>query len=453
MKRIFTLLILVAFVYTANAQEVSKEYVENELIIWLKPEVDATEFAKKASQGIKPKRVLSKRLNIWLFEFAGEATERVAKMNNLRFDSDARYVQNNHMVKSRAITPNDEHYDSEQWAPAKMQLPDVWDDYTTGGTSADGDDIVIAVIDGGFDLSHEDLNFWKNNNEIPNNGIDDDDNGYVDDFDGWNAYNNTGNITSASHGTHVAGIAGAIGNNTDGISGVNWNVNILPIQGSSTTEATVVAAYSYALEMRALYNETNGQSGAFIVVTNASFGVDQGNPANFPIWCGIYDALGGEGILNCAATANENWTIDQVGDVPCACSSDYLVSVTNTTSSDVKYTNAGYGVTTIDVGAPGTIIYSTLPGDTYGNNTGTSMACPKVSGVISLMYASLCQNMIDDYKSDPANFALQVRDNLFAGVDDIASLSNLVAHGRLNALGQLNISLGFVLLHLLPVLQ
>ena len=153
MKRIFILLILVAFVYSANSQ-VTEEYVENELIIWLKPGVEPTQFAKKASQGIKPKRILSKRLNIWLFEFTVGATERGTKMNNLRLDSDTRYVQNNHLVKSRAITPNDEHYDSEQWAPAKIQLPDVWDDYTTGGTTAGGDDIVIAVIDGGFDLSH-----------------------------------------------------------------------------------------------------------------------------------------------------------------------------------------------------------------------------------------------------------------------------------------------------------
>jgi len=286
MKKLFTLTILLVFVHSVNAQFSTNKYVEDELIIWLNPGVSPDEFAKNFPQDVKPKRELSKRLNIWLFEFSSSATQRREKMNNLRLNYKVKHLQNNHMVTSRAITPIDDYY-AQQWAPSKIHLPDVWDEYTTGGTSADGDDIVIAVIDGGFDLAHEDLNFWKNTNEIPGNGIDDDNNGYIDDYDGWNAYNGTGNIPNDSHGTHVAGIAGAIGNNDTGISGVNWNVGILPVAGRSTTEATVVAAYSYVLEMRALYNETNGQSGAFIVVTNASFGVDQGDPDDFPIWCSI----------------------------------------------------------------------------------------------------------------------------------------------------------------------
>ena len=202
-------------------------------------------------------------------------------------------------------------------------MPDAWDNYTTGGTSALGDEIVIAIIDDGFDLDHEDLNFWQNDNEIPN-GVDDDNNGYIDDFEGWNAYNQTGNIPADDHGTHVSGIAAALGNNGKGISGVNWNTQVMPIAGSSDNEAIVIEAYSYVLEMCARYNETNGQEGAFVVVTNASFGVNQGDPDDFPIWCGLYDELGSEGILNCAATANHNWNIDQVGDVPTACTSNFL---------------------------------------------------------------------------------------------------------------------------------
>jgi subtilisin family serine protease len=408
MKRIFTLAILLVFVQSVNAQFSTNKYVEDELIIWLNPGTSPDEFAKNFPQDVKPKRELSKRLNIWLFEFLNGDTQRSARMNNLRLNDKVKYVQNNHVVSSRAITPDDEYY-SQQWAPSVIHLPDVWDGYTTGGTSADGDDIIIAVIDGGFDLTHEDLIFWKNTNEIPDNGIDDDNNGYIDDYDGWNAYNGTGNIPNNNHGTHVAGIAGATGNNDAGISGVNWNVGILPVAGSSTTEATVVAAYSYVLEMRALYNETNGQSGAFIVVTNASFGVDQGDPEDFPIWCSIYDQLGNEGILSCAATANENWNIDQVGDVPTACSSEFLISVTNTDVNDNKYTNAAYGVTSIDIGAPGTDIFSTLPEDNSGSLTGTSMASPQVAGVIALMYDSMCQDMIQDYKNNPGDFALMVR--------------------------------------------
>lgn len=354
-------------------------------------------------------------------------------MGNLSKNTNIKHIQNNHTnITLRTITPNDTYY-NQQWAPGKISLPNVWDQFTTGGTTSDGDEIVVAVIDGGFDLNHEDLSFWKNIYDNPNNGIDDDNNGYVDDCHGWNAYSHDGNITSSTHGTHVAGIIGAIGNNNKGVSGVNWNVKILPVCGSSGNEATVVEAYAYVLEMRATYNETNGQRGAFIVATNSSFGVDMGNPNDYPIWCSMYDALGNVGILSCAATANENWNIDQVGDVPTACSSEYLISVTNTTSTDNKYTYAGYGVNTIDIGAPGTNIYSTRLNNTYGNLSGTSMATPQVTGVIALMYAAMSQNMIQSYKSNLASFVLSVKQQLLDGADRISSLNGFVASGRLNA--------------------
>jgi len=411
----------------------SDTYVENEFIIWLEEGVDAVKFATNSNEGIMPKRLLSKRLNIWLFEIGDRVEQRDMKMNNLSKNTNIKHIQNNHTnITLRSIIPNDLHY-NKQWAPAIIRLPEVWDEFTIGGTTSDNDEIVVAVIDGGFDLNHEDLSFWKNIHDIPNNGIDDDNNGYIDDYHGWNAYNNTGNIVVNSHGTHVAGIIGAIGNNDKGVSGVNWDVKILPVCGSSGNEATVVAAYAYVLEMRARYNETNGQRGAFIVATNSSFGVDLGNPANYPIWCSMYDALGSVGILSCAATANFNWNIDVVGDVPTACSSNFLISVTNTTSADVKYAGAGYGVNSIDIGAPGTDIYSTLPYDTYNNNTGTSMATPQVAGVIALMYAAMPQSMIQAYKSNPANFALSVKQHLLDGADRIPSLNGLVASGRLNA--------------------
>ena len=412
MKKIFCILSIIIsplFTHLIYAQEPLFSYIENELIIWLEKGVDATEFASNASQGIAPKRLLSKRLNIWLFEFTDGIAQRSTRVSNLSKNTNVKHVQNNHTnIILRSITPDDPDY-YRQWAPAIIGLPDIWDEFTTGGTTSDGDNIVVAVIDGGFDLNHEDMNFWKSINEIPNNGVDDDSNGYIDDFDGWNAYNHTGNIPVNSHGTHVAGIIGAIGNNGTGVSGVNWNVGVLPVAGSSENEATVVEAYSYVLEMRALYNETNGQSGAFIVATNSSFGVDLGNPANFPIWCSMYDELGSVGILSCTATANENWNIDVVGDVPSTCTSEFLIAVTNTTSTDTKYTDAGYGVTHIDIGAPGTNIYSTLPYNNYGNDTGRSMATPQVTGVIALMYATMSQSAIKAYKSDLARVEIDAQ--------------------------------------------
>src|SRR5690606_20623526 len=216
---------------------------------------------------------------------------------------------------------------------ADVDAPEAWD-LTRGGTSAHGDDIVVAIVDSGFDLNHPDIPYWKNEAEIPGNGIDDDGNGYVDDYDGWNAYTSTGNITSNYHGTHVAGTAAARGDNGTGVVGVNWGAKVMPIQGSSSSEATVIEAYGYALELRATYDETGGEQGAFVVATNASFGVDAANPANYPIWCGFYDDLGAYGILSAGATANANWNIDTMGDVPTACPSDYMVAVTNTTHND-----------------------------------------------------------------------------------------------------------------------
>ena len=410
-------------------------YAENEFIIWLEQGVDASSFAAN-NIGIAPKRQLSQRLNIWLFEITDKAESREDKMHRLWYNPDVRVVQNNHTnITMREAIPDDPYF-GQQWAPAIMNLPQAWEEFTTGGVTATGDTIVVAVIDGGADWTHEDLNCWINTREIPNNGIDDDNNGYIDDYHGWNAYNHNGYVGANRHGTHVAGIIGAVGNNQTGVCGVNWNVKVLSIGGSSGDESIVVEAYSYALEMRARYNETNGEEGAFIVATNSSFGVDYGNPDDYPIWCSMYDEMGNVGILSCGAGPNMNVNVDVVGDVPSACPGDYLIGITNTNSSDEKYGSAGYGVNNIDIGAPGTSIYSTTPNNDYGNSTGTSMATPQVSGTIALMYAALPEEMMLACKSDPAYFCLSMKQALLDGADHLSSLDGLVAEGRrLNAYG------------------
>ena len=405
-------------------------YVENEFIVWLEQGVDATTFAANSNVGIVPKRLLSQRLNIWLFEISDSKEPRENKMLRLSTNKDVRVVQHNHTnIVFREAIPDDPYFGS-QWAPAIMNLPQAWEEFTTGGITSTGDTIVVAVIDGGTDWGHEDLNCWVNIHEIPYNGIDDDGNGYTDDYHGWNAYNHNGTISGNSHGTHVSGIIGAVGNNGKGVCGVNWNVKVLPIGGSSGNESIVVEAYSYALEMRARYNETNGEEGAFIVATNSSFGVDYGNPDNYPVWCSMYDEMGNVGILSCGAGPNLNVNVDEVGDVPSACPGNYLIGITNTTSADVKYGSAGYGVNNIDIGAPGTSIYSTTPNNNYSNMTGTSMATPQVTGTIALMYAALPEEMMQACKNDPANFSLTIRQHLFNGADHLTSLDGLVASGR-----------------------
>ena len=439
-KPLFILALMALYVFSyAQEPEQSQEsttYVENEFIIWLEQDVDASDFAAKSNTGIMPKRQLSKRLNIWLFEINDNKELREDKMRRLNANADVRVIQNNHTnITLREAIPDDPFF-GQQWAPAIMNLPQAWEEFTTGGVTATGDTIVVAVIDGGADWTHEDLNCWENAHEIPNNGIDDDGNGYIDDFHGWNAYNHNGYVGSNNHGTHVSGIIGAVGNNGKGVCGVNWNVKIMPIGGSSSNESIVVEAYSYVLEMRARYNETDGEEGAFIVATNSSFGVDYGNPDDYPIWCSMYDEMGNVGILSCGAGPNMNVNVDVVGDVPSVCPGNYLIGITNTTSDDVKYTGAGYGINNIDIGAPGTSIYSTLPNNNYGNMTGTSMATPQVSGTIALMYAALPEEMMIACKNDPANFCLSMRHHLLNGADHLPSLDGLVASGRrLNAYG------------------
>lgn len=443
---IFLALMLFSLVSFGQEQKLqspqSATYVENELIIWLEQGVDASAFAAVANVGIMPKRQLSQRLNIWLFEIADKAESREAKMDRIWKNPDVRVVQNNHTnIQLREAIPDDPYY-GQQWAPAIMSLPQAWEEFTTGGITATGDTIVVAVIDGGCDWTHEDLNCWVNAHEIPNNGIDDDGNGYIDDYHGWNAYNHNGYVGSNNHGTHVSGIIGAVGNNGKGVCGVNWNVRIKPIGGSSGNESIVVEAYSYALEMRARYNESNGEEGAFIVATNSSFGVDYGNPDDYPIWCSMYDEMGEVGILSCGAGPNMNVNVDVVGDVPSTCPGDYLIGITNTNSSDEKFGSAGYGVNNIDLGAPGTSIYSTTPNNNYGSLTGTSMATPQVSGTIALIYAALPEEMMLDCKSDPANFSLIIKQHLFDGADHLPSLDGLVASGRrLNAYGAIESAL------------
>ena len=427
---------LFSYAQEQNTKIENSTYVENEFIIWLEQDVNASTFAANADVGIVPKRQLSKRLNIWLFEITDSKEPRAEKISRLTKNSNVRVIQNNHTnIILREAVPNDPYY-SMQWAPAIMSLPQAWEEFTSGGVTATGDTIVVAVIDGGADWTHEDLNCWINAQEIPNNGIDDDGNGYIDDYHGWNAYNHNGYVGSNNHGTHVSGIIGAVGDNGKGVCGVNWNVKVLPICGSSGNESIVVEAYSYALEMRARYNETNGEEGAFIVSTNSSFGVDYGNPDDYPIWCSMYDEMGNVGILSCGAGPNMNVNVDVVGDVPSACPGDYLIGITNTNSSDEKYGSAGYGIENIDIGAPGTSIYSTTPNNNYGNMTGTSMATPQVSGTLALMYAAMPEEMMQACKSDPANFCLSVRQSIFDGADQLPSLDGLVAEGRrLNAYG------------------
>lgn len=415
---------------------------EGQLIVQLHNNANVEELTHDmnnsfGNQVIQKSKELSGRMNMHLIHF----DTNIADLDKLLgvFGSDQRTiaVQPNHTnVELRDKTPNDLDYPA-QWALNETKLgnmaaPTAWD-YSTGDTTATGEKIVIAVVDNGFELSHQDLSFFENTNEIPNNNIDDDQNGYVDDVNGWNVYNDNNIIPTQQHGSHVAGIAAAKGNNNQGVTGVGWGMDVLPIAGSSGSEAVVLAAYGYILEMRALYNETNGQKGAFVVAANSSFGINYADGAQYPLWCNFYDSLGAEGVLSTGATINGNIDVDQFGDMPTTCSSPYLLSVTNLTEDAVKNTGAGYGTTHIDIAAPGTGIYSTVPSNSYTNSTGTSMAAPQVAGAIGLLYSAMCPDLINLYKQNPDSIALYVREAILKGADTLSMLQGTSAtNGKLN---------------------
>jgi len=405
------------------------------------------------SSPIKEIRAVSKPLDIWCLQFDPNTTNERHLMAFVKRHPDILIAQYNHLVEMRETIPNDDFFDN-QWqhlntgaaggtADADIDAELAWD-ITTGGLSARGDTIVVAVLDSGVETNHDDLknNLWVNHNEIPGNGIDDDNNGYIDDYRGWNILSDDDNVVpSGSHGTSVSGIIGAEGNNEMGVAGVNWQVKIMMIKNNfSTAEANVLEAYTYALDARIKYNETNGAEGAFVVATNASWGSDFGNPEDAPLWCNFYDVLGAAGIISCGGTINADVNVDEVGDLPTTCPSDYLIAVTNTNRTDNKFNNAGYGATSIDLGAPGDNIFTTTFNNNYSEFNGTSAATPVVTGAVALLYAAPCNNIIDLARVSPEVAASQVRQHILDGVDLKSSLQNITSTGgRLNVFNSLEL--------------
>ncbi len=421
-----------------------KNYVEGDLIVMFKSGVNAESFVSNYSDiDLNIKEVLVVDLNIYLLQYDVSKSQPADALVSVLRNSNVEIAQFNHIVTERVI-PNDTRF-AEQWdknntgqtggtPDADIDAPEAWD-ITQGGITVLGDTIVVAIVDGGQQVDHPDLDTWRNWAEIPGNGIDDDNNGYIDDINGWNASSNNGTIPAATHGSHCAGIAGAKGNNNLGVAGVNLKVKTMPIvYGSSPTlEQSVVKAYGYALKERKLYNQSNGAQGAFVVSTNSSFGVDNGQPSNYPLWCAFYDSLGAAGILSAGAGPNNNVNIDVVGDIPTTCPSNFLIAVTNTTNTDAKNSGAGYGPINMDLGAPGTSILSTIPTSSYGLLTGTSMATPQVTGAIGLLYAGASSVFINLARNDPDSAALLFKQFILSSVDTLPSLSGItVSNGRLN---------------------
>ncbi len=419
-----------------NAQQL--DHVLNEALIKVSPntnletlEARLANFEGRETQ-FEVVRLISKQLNIYQVQFDHLAVNEYDFRTHIGRNAFVEVVQVNHILTNRETTPDDPQFDTQwQWQNVAAEL--AWD-IATGGVTANGDEIVVAIFDDGGDLDHPDLiaNNWINVHEIAGNGIDDDNNGYVDDVNGWNFGAGNNNVDGGGHGVNVAGMIGAVGNNGTGGTGMNWDVKLMNIRTGGIQEAQVIEFYSYALDQRERYNDTNGDEGSFVVATNSSWGIDFGDPNDAPLWCAFYDTLGEEGILSCGATSNQNINIDVEGDLPTACPSEYMIAVTATDNNDNR-TFSAYGATTIDVGAPGDEIYTTQQGGGYQFTSGTSFASPLTAGIVGLLYSAPCSNLASLALAEPALAAQQVRDAIFDGAENVGNLDGDVVYGRVNA--------------------
>ncbi|MDX1912976.1 MAG: S8 family serine peptidase, partial [Saprospiraceae bacterium] len=430
---------------TLSAQEAPR--LQGEFLISLDEKTNAIDFASRLDVHASVEKV-SDLLNVWLLR--STLPEQTA-LNWLRRRSEVRSVQFNHILEERShledlLLPDDPLF-IQQWHllndgsdggvfDADLDAEQAWN-ISSGGLTPAGDTIVLAVIDGGLQAVHNDLaaNIRRNWDEVPQNGVDDDANGYVDDFWGWNVFTQNDHIQGGNteHGTPVCGILGARGNNGIGISGVNWQTKIMFVSANGT-EAAILSAFDYVWKERKRYNATLGNQGAFVVAVNCSWGINFGQPEDAPIWCAAFDSLGAAGIVSVAATANIPVNIDEVGDLPTACPSNYLISVTSLDRSDVKVETAAWGQQHVDIGAYGKEVVSTGANGGYGAYTGTSFAAPQVTGLIGLLYAAPCPNLIALTKNNPQEAAYWVKSLVLEN-----PTPNLSLNGRTSTGGRLNL--------------
>jgi hypothetical protein len=345
----------------------------------------------------------------------------------LQADPRVRYAEPNYRVQAadHGTVPNDPSF-HQQWgldnfgqtvngstgtADADIDAKEAWT--VTRGNAG----VVVGILDTGLDLTHPDLagNVWVNPGEdcagCRTDGLDNDANGYVDDWRGWDFVNNDNNPTDDNgHGSHVAGIIGAVGDNGVGVTGVNWDVELMPLKfldsaGSGTTADAVEAL---------LYATANGAD-----LTNNSW-------AAAPFSQAMLDAIGqadAAGSLFVAAAGNDGLDRDTYTDYPAAYDAPNIVVTAATDGNDAKAWFSGYGARTVDLGAPGVNVYSTWRLGSYRYASGTSMATPHVAGAAALVKATF-----------PAASDLGVKAVLLRTSDANASLAGrTTTGGRLNA--------------------
>ncbi|MCC6138122.1 MAG: S8 family serine peptidase [Bdellovibrionaceae bacterium] len=373
------------------------------------------------------------------------------------------YSVPNHKVTLRGATPktSSDPLIDQQWnmglnsENVGINAVPSWQDFGSRSYDRSFNDIVIAVVDGGFDINHPDLlyNKWVNSREIASNGKDDDGNGYIDDINGWDISSNSGRIASADHGTHVAGIIGARGNNYRGIAGVNWRARIMYVSsGDLGDTASTMSAYAYVLQQKKIWIQSKGKKGANVVAVNSSFGIDgvQCSNSEFQVWNDMINELGKAGVLSIAATSNFEVNVDKNGDIPTSCDSPYLIAVTNSNRDGTKasgkewdtitqpsFSNvgAGFGSNHIDIAAPGDEILSTaertsaVGSQLYTAQSGTSFSTPHVAGAIGYLHSVASNAFNKRYLADPAAASLELKNVILNTVTLVPAMSGLTKTG------------------------
>lgn len=301
---------------------------------------------------------------------------------------------------NNAIVPNDALF-TKQWHllnTGQLRGIDNEDIVAPEGwkTRSDASEIIVAVIDGGIQTTHLDLkeNIWVNKDEINGNGIDDDKNGYIDDINGWNFALNTPTVTVDVHGTHVAGIIGAKGNNGIGTTGICWDTKLMSIDVFGGSEVAshpnIIKGIYYAVD--------NGAS-----VINMSIGVDSGYATSIEfknlrptLYTDYFNAFNYAVNNDCCvviAAGNDMLNANNNFNLPSGFSTEIegviSVAAVSNKGDRTAYSNYGHSITIAAPGGESEIsgIYSTLPGSTYGPKSGTSMASPIVAGAAALIKA------------------------------------------------------------------
>jgi subtilisin family serine protease len=389
-------------------------YVEGEILVKFRPEARAvSRRALHLDVAGVTRRGFASGAELWRLEGGLAVPEALRRLAGA---PDIEYAEPNYLLHATR-TPDDpllpQQYSLENTgqedgtAGADIDAARAWD-LSTGGAS-----VIVAVIDSGIDLDHPDLqpNLWTNPDEIPGNLVDDDGNGLVDDVHGWDFVNEDDDPRDdVGHGTHVAGIVAAAGNNGLGITGVAWRARLMPLKfldaGGFGTVADAVQAIDYAVS-----------KGARIL--NASWG---GGDDSSALLEAIRDA-GAHEALFVAAAGNDGADSDRAPFFPAGYAAPNIIAVAASDRQDRLAPFSNFGGTTVDLAAPGVQILSTLPGGRYGLMSGTSMATPHVSGVAALVLGLA-----------PGMPAASLRQRLLEHAEPIAWLAEKVATAaRLNA--------------------